>query len=149
MKHIISIISVFFLLAFFNACDSSEDISYKMDHEVPSYKLLTDSLLVQQGQNVEIKVEISDDAGLSTIVFSYDVWSVRESFSLMEENYPKSYTFAITITIPDDAEKEWIEEVIRNDGSTVRIPQQYHKLNIEASDVNLNVRNIPVYIKVQ
>jgi hypothetical protein len=135
-------------MAFF-ACESAEDISNGMDHEVPSYKVLTDSLLVQAGQNVEIKVEIADNAGLSKVVFSYDNWLIRESFDLLEEKYPMSYTFTTVVAIPDDAAQVWEEDEVLNDGTTIKIRQQYHSLNLEVTDINMNVRNVPVYIRVE
>jgi len=131
------------------ACESSEDISNKLDHEVPSYKVLTDSLLVRRGQKADIRVEVSDNAGLNKLVFSYSNWSLRESVSLSDQNYPKTYTFTTTITVPDDALTEWSEDKILNNGTTVKITQHFHKLNLEASDINMNVRNIPVYLQVQ
>jgi hypothetical protein len=149
MKKIVSIIFVFSAVVFFYACESSEDISNKMDHEVPSYKVLTDSLHVHPGQTVEIKVDVSDNAGLEKLVFSYSSWSLRESVSLTDQNYPKTYTFTTTVTIPNDALTEWTEDKILNDGTTVKVTQHYHQLNLEATDINMNVRNIPVYLQVQ
>ena len=146
MKRLVFII---FLGVFFYACESAYDISMKSDHEVPSYKVLTDSLLVQPGQNIEIKVEVSDNKGLSTLVFAYDNWNIQESISLIDFGYPKTYLFTSTITIPVDAAKEWVEDLERNDGSVIKITQRYHKLSLEATDINLNVRNIPIYVKVQ
>ena len=149
MKNIVSIILGSFILMFFYACESSEDISNKLDHEVPSYKVLTDSLLVHRGQTVDIQVEVSDNAGLAKLVLSYSNWSLRESVSLSDQNYPKTYTFATSVIIPDDALTEWSENKILNDGTTVKITQHYHQLNLEATDMNMNVRNIPIYLQVQ
>jgi hypothetical protein len=133
----------------FYACETAEDISLGMDHEVPSYQVLTDSLVVHPGQTVEIKVNVTDNAGLSKLVFAYGNWLLRESVTLDELNYPLSYSFTTSLTIPEDAEKEWEEDFVQNNGATLKIVQQYHKLILEATDVNKNVRNIPVYIKVE
>ena len=148
MKHSLIMIICSFLLVFY-ACETAEDISAKMDHEVPSYKVLTDSLIVHAGQIVNIKVEVSDNVGLDKLVFSYGKWLLRESVSLKELNCPKSYLFETTLIIPEDAVKEWDEEVITNTGTSYKITQHYHKLNLEATDKNMNVRNIPIYIKVE
>jgi len=148
MRHIVSVMVVCFL-AFFFACESSEDISRKMDHEVPSYKVLTDSLTVAPGQQIEIKVEISDNAGLSKLLLTYGNWGIQEVLSLADLNYPKTYLFTTKVSVPNDAAKEWVEDFIRNDGYVLKINQKYHKLNLEATDINMNVRNIPVYIRVQ
>ena len=134
-------------LATFVACETSEDISFGLDHEVPSYRVLTDSLQVKKGQTVTIKVEVSDNAGLSKVVFSYGDWVIREAIMLDEK--PKSYTFETSILIPDDAATEWQEGIILNNGSKQTITQHYHKLLLEATDINMNVRNIPIYIKVE
>ena len=151
MKSLKFKILVFVLAGFLYSCDSAYDISMKFDHEVPSYKLLTDSLIVSPGQNVAIKVEVSDNEGLAELVFSYGEWNIMESLSdaLRELSFPKSFTFETSIIIPDDARKEWIEDLERNDGSIIKIVQNYHKLNLAATDINLNVRNIPIFIRVQ
>jgi hypothetical protein len=133
----------------FYACETAEDISNDMDHEVPSSVVLTDSLLVQAGQTVEIKIDVSDNAGLNKLVFSYGNWRLRESVSLEELNHPKTYRFETRLTIPEEAEKEWTEEAIMNTGDVYTVTQRYHKLNLEATDVNMNVRNIPLYIRVE
>ena len=148
MRHIVLVI-VFCSLAFFYACESSEEISRKMDHEVPSYKVLTDSLIVSRGQEVEIKVEVSDNAGLARMMLTYGNWGVQEVVTLAELNYPKTYLFVTKVRIPDDAAKEWIEDFMQNDGYVYKITQKYHKLKLEATDINMNVRNIPIYLKVQ
>ncbi|MDR0541239.1 MAG: hypothetical protein LBH19_03390 [Dysgonamonadaceae bacterium] len=131
------------------ACENAEDISNKMDHEVPYCKVLTDSLAVLAGQSASIQVEVSDNAGLDKMVLSYGNWMLRESISLKELNNPKSYRFETTVKVPEDAAKEWMEEVIMNTGASYTITQYYHKLVLEATDINMNVRNIPVYIKVE
>jgi len=132
----------------FYACQTSEDISFALDHETPSCRVLTDSLQVQAGQTVEIKVEVSDNSGLNKVVFSYGDWIIRESISLADVDFPQNYTFQTSIVIPADAAKEWQEEVILNDGSKKTITQHYHKLLLQATDVNMNTRNIPVYVQV-
>jgi hypothetical protein len=149
MRKIVSLLLSFFLLMFFYACESSEDISNKLDHEVPSCKVLTDSLSVSPGQTVAIQVEVSDNAGLDKLVFSYSNWSLRESVSLNDQNYPKAYTFSTNVTIPDDALTEWNEDLILNDGTSIKIIQHYHKLNLEVTDINMNVRNAPVHLRVR
>ena len=111
-KLLIVIITAFMVV--FHACETSEEISMGFDHEVPTYKVLTDSLLVQAGQTVELKVEVTDNAGLKKLVFSYGNWFLFESITLDESGNPKSYVFETSITVPDDAEKQW-NEVIRND----------------------------------
>jgi hypothetical protein len=149
MKSKSTIVLFLFSLVLFAACESSEDLSYGKDHEVPSYQVLTDSLIVNPGETVTVKVAVTDNAGLNKVVFSYGNWLLRESISLQELNYPTAYSFETTITIPEDAEKEWEEELIENTGVTTKIIQQYHQLSLEATDIHMNVRNIPIYIKVK
>jgi hypothetical protein len=142
----LSLIILFSLV--FCACETAEDISAGMDHETPSGTPVMDSLRVFPGQTLDIQIIVTDNAGLSKLVFSYGEWMIRESISLAELNYPHSYTFEITITIPEDALAEWEEEVILNNGSKKTIVQQYHKLLLEATDRNMNVKDIPVHIHV-
>ncbi|MDD3078801.1 MAG: hypothetical protein PHH37_06825 [Paludibacter sp.] len=140
---------IFLLSAFmFIACgDSAEETSFSLDHKVPSYEVLTDSLLVNQSDSVEIKVKVSDESGLYRLVFAYDDWLLNETVYL--DNSPKEYLYEIKIGIPEDAETEWKESVTKNDGSTEAITQHYHKLLLTATDACLNVRVIPIYIRVQ
>ncbi|MDR2086538.1 MAG: hypothetical protein LBP72_05125 [Dysgonamonadaceae bacterium] len=140
-------LSLIFSLAF-SACETAENISFGMDHETPSGMAVTDSLQVHPGQTVDIKIAVSDNAGLSKVVFSYGEWMIRESVSLAELNYPQSYTFETSIVIPEDAITAWEEDVILNDGSKKTIVQHYHQLLLEATDRNMNVKDIPVYIRV-
>lgn len=142
-------IMILLFLLIMSACESSEEISRNLDHEVPSYKVLTDSLQLQPDQQVEVKVEISDNAGIKQIVFSYNEWLVREYISLVDKDCPKTYTFETSIVVPGDAVKEWEEEMILNDGSVKTVTQKYHKLTLEATDINMNVRSIPIYIHVK
>ncbi|MDR0546960.1 MAG: hypothetical protein LBG77_05190 [Dysgonamonadaceae bacterium] len=128
----------------FYACETSEDISLGMDHEVPSYYVLTDTLYSRAGQTVDIKIDVSDNAGLNKLVFSYGEWLLRESVTLADK--PKNYTFEISVFVPEDAKTEWQEEVILNDGSKKTVTQNYHKLLLEATDISMNVRKIPFYI---
>jgi hypothetical protein len=144
MKKIFLIIITF--IAFY-ACETSENISFDLDHEVPSYSVLTDSLEVEKGQTVLLKVVVSDNAGIGKVVFSYGEWQIRESITL--DDTPKSYTYETSVTIPVDAATEWQEELILNDGSKQTVTQHYHKLLLEATDINMNVRNIPIYIKIK
>lgn len=135
------------IVVFLSSCgETAEEISAGMDHEVPSYKVLTDSLVVSPLQEVQLKVEISDNAGLSRIVFSYGNWGLNSAINI--EGSPKTHLFETTVTIPQDAAKEWVESVTENDGTIVQKSQTYHKLVLTATDINMNVKAIPIYIKV-
>ncbi|MDR2805185.1 MAG: hypothetical protein LBB85_06005 [Dysgonamonadaceae bacterium] len=147
MKRLYLLNIVFLLI--FQACETAEDISFGMDHETPTGRAITDSLSLLPGQTCDIRVIVEDNAGLSQVIFSYGDWMIRESVSLAEINYPQSYTFETSIAIPEDALAEWQEELILNDGSKTTITQRYHKLLLEATDKNMNVKNIPVYIHVE
>lgn len=127
--------------------ESAEDISFGYDHEPPKYTVLTDSLAVTPLQQVPLKVEITDNEGLRKLSFSYGDWSIVKAVTI--EGSPKSYVFQDTITVPADAIREWTESVTLNTGGTMTVSQTYHKLTIEATDVNMNVRTIPIYIKVE
>lgn len=134
-------------LCLWTACgESSEDVSFGLDHEVPQYSVLTDSLQVSPLQEVVVKVNISDNEGLKKLVFEYGSWNINEAINLPD--FPKSYSFEWTITVPADAEKEWDEQLQQNDGSIISVRQTYHTLTITATDINMNVKKIPIYIRV-
>jgi hypothetical protein len=136
------------LVGFISACgESSEDISSKYDHEPPKYQVANDSTLAEPLQEVSVKVEITDNAGLKRLVFSYSDWTVSQAVDL--DDAPKSYTFETTVVVPANAAKTWTKQVIRNDGTTTTVQETYHKLVVTATDINMNVRAIPVYIKIK
>lgn len=134
----------------FSSCgDNADDYSFSLDHKIPAYTIYNDSIEVNAGQSFDVKVDLSDEAGLSKISFSYSSWGISENFLLAEEGNPKSYTFSRTITVPADAQTEWEETVVRNDGSTYVKKEQYHKLILKATDVNLNEVTVLVRVKVK
>ncbi len=138
---------LFILATLFYACgDSAEDVSFGYDYKVPKYEVLTDSLIVEPLQTIEIKVRISDNEGLNKYVFSYGDWAVSKAEEL---NGMKEYLFEMSITIPADAKKEWEDTFTEKDGTVRSIVQTYHKLIMLVTDVNMNVTNVPVYIKVK
>jgi len=95
---------LFILATLFYACgDSAEDVSFGYDHEVPQYEVLTDSLIVEPLQTIEVKVRIADNEGLNKYVFSYGDWAVSKAEEL---NGAKEYMFEMSITILADAKKE-------------------------------------------
>lgn len=147
MKKIKYVILLTISIFLASCIESAEDRSLSLDHKVPSYKVLTDSLLVNKSDSVEIKVKVSDESGLSQVLFSYGDWLINEKINLALS--PKEYLFQTKIKIPADAETEWQETITANDGTSKTITQHYHKLQLYATDVFLNVRIIPVYIRVQ
>jgi len=148
MKQILyTLLFALLSLSFFSCGESAEEISLAYDHEVPKYHVVTDSLLVVPLQEIDLKVEISDNEGLKKIVLTYGNWGINK-VSDLEEN-PKNYTFETRITIPENAEKEWKEQITKNDGTIISVEETYHKLIITATDINMNVRNIPVYLRIQ
>lgn len=147
MKKRIIYTLVVSMVVFLAACgETAEEISNGMDHQVPGYTVLTDSLVVSPLQEVQLEVEVTDNAGLKRLVFSYGNWAISEAINI--DGSPKKHVFNATITIPQDAAKEWVESVTQNDGTVVEVDQTYHKLTLTATDVNQNVKVIPIYIKV-
>lgn len=147
MKKKIIYTLVVSIVALLSACgETAEDISYGMDHETPSYKVLNDSAVVSPLQEVQLEIEVSDNAGLKKVIFAYGDWNLNEVIEL--DGSPATYVYKKTITIPADAAKEWVESVKENDGTIVEIDQTYHKLTLTATDINMNVKIIPIYIKV-
>lgn len=136
-------------IVLYSCGDNAEETSFSYDHQVPAYKVITDSLLVSKGEVVNLKVEVKDNAGLQKLIFSYGDWGVSENIDLKDSSYPKEYTFETSITIPEDSKTEWTETVVMNDGYTYTRTQQYHKLTLLATDINMNPVTIPIYIKVK
>lgn len=152
MKKVnIIITSVVLLLLFvMESCETSNDISFGLDHAVPSYEVLTDSMVVSPLDEVQLKIRIADESGLLKLKFSYSAWAIEENIELKENGFPLEYVFERTIVVPADAKKQWDETIYLNDGSSQVIKQQYHRLIISATDTKQNTRDvIPVYIKVQ
>lgn len=149
MKHTFLYLTILFVatISLASCGQSAEDISYGFDHEVPQYKVLTDSLVVDPLQGVTLIVEVSDNVGLKRLEFSYSDWKLMEAHNISDS--PRKLTFETSIHIPIDAEKVWQEKVTQNDGTIVTITQTYHRLTLLATDVNQNVRRIPIYIKVR
>ncbi|GBU06805.1 hypothetical protein AwDysgo_01360 [Bacteroidales bacterium] len=148
MNKLKIIVATFFAVLCFVACESSEDISNGMDHSVPIYKVLTDSLIVNELEEIEIKVEVEDEGALAKLEFFYADWNLRQLVDLRSQGAPKSYIFAVIIKIPEGAKKQWIEDVVANDGTIYKRQQSYHRLQLLATDMSQNVRTIPIYIKV-
>lgn len=147
MKYIYNILLMCAMTVFCYSCESADDISKESDHEVPQYEVLTDYLEVPRGQSVTLKVNVSDNEGLSQMVFSYGSWAISEKIYV--ENNAKSYSFERTIEVPADAAIEWNESLIENDGTEVPFIQKYHKLTLTVTDINMNVRVIPIHISVK
>lgn len=147
-KNLILIIGQLILTFAFIGCESAEEISRSFDLEVPTCKVEKDSSIVTAGSTVDLKVQVTDNAGLSKLEFSYDPWAVSESVNLADLGSPKSYLYQVTVKVPTTALTSWSETVYRNDGSSYVITQFYHKLTLKAYDVNGNLRTSYTYIKV-
>jgi len=147
-KNLIRIIGQLMLIFAFVGCESAEEISRSFDLEVPACKVENDSLAVVAGSMVDLKIQLSDNVGLSKLELAYDAWSVSESLSLEDKANPTSYLYQVSVKVPTTALKSWSETVYRNDGSSYVTTQVYHKLTLKAYDVNGNLRTAYVYIKV-
>ena len=187
MKHIINIAIVVFALGM-ASCESSEDTSNGLDHQVPDCKKLTisangqtkviddniSSLLLwglvpqtnlekitlptvtaTKGSTVYISVVISDNVALKTAEISYSNWLFSKYINFTNPGgdiplKPKSYTFTAQVVVPGNAvTTPWLENYYFSDGSTMKITQSYHKIVLTVVDVNMNVRIIPVFVKVE
>jgi len=187
MKHIINIAILVFALGM-ASCESSEEISNALDHQVPDCKSLTltangqtkviddniSSLLLwgvvpqtnlekitlptvtaSKGSTVDISVVISDNVALKTAELSYPNWLFSKyiNFTNPEGDIPlkpKDYTFTAKVAVPDNAvTTPWLESYYFSDGSTMKITQSYHKLVLTVTDVEMNVRIMPIFVKVE
>lgn len=170
------------------SCETAEEISNGLDHQVPDCKALTLSangqsvtindsisslllwgvvpqtnlqiitlptLTVSKGDSINISVVISDNVALKTVDLAYTDWLFDKyiNFSNPSGNIPKtpkSYTFTSKVGVPVNAvTTAWLEDYYFNDGSSMKITQTYHKLTLTVVDVNMNVRIIPIFVKVQ
>jgi hypothetical protein len=138
---------IFFPFIYIACGDNADEISFGYDREVPQVVLLADSLEVAPLQEVTLKAELSDNAGLSKLVFTYGNWAIAEAVELKDN--PKTCAFERTLTIPADAEKEWSDFVTLNTGETKPVTETYHKLALTVTDINMNLRTVYIYIKVK
>jgi len=187
MKHLLNIAILIIALGM-ASCESADDTSNQLDHQVPDCKSLTltangqtkviddniSSLLLwgvvpqtnlekitlptvtaAKGSTLDISVLISDDVAIKTAEISYPNWLFSKyiNFENPEENIPlepKSYTFTAQVVVPADAvSTPWLENYYYNDGSSIKITQSYHKIVLTVTDINMNVRIIPVFVKVE
>ena len=156
-KFLKNIIIAFFPCLLLVSCDSAEQISNGFDHEVPKCIIKNDSITASRGEKIEIEIEVSDNIALNKMELSYGEWSLSNVIKLDNET-TKKYTYTYELEIPQDAkavtlvdgkEVGWQEVVYRNDGSSYYINQLYHKISFNATDVNLNVRNTTIYLKIK
>jgi len=187
MKKIIHIATL--LIAFgLVSCETADQISNGLDHQVPEGKALTLSangqtkvindnisslllwgvvpqtnletislptLTVSKGDSISISVVISDNVALKTADLAISDWLFDKyiNFSNPEGNIPKtpqSYTFTAKVGVPLNAvTTPWLEDYYFNDGSSMKITQSYHKLTLTVTDINMNQRIIPIFVKVQ
>jgi hypothetical protein len=187
MKHLINIAILVFTLGM-ASCESADDTSNQLDHQVPDCKSLTltangqtkviddniSSLLLwglvpktnlekitlptvtaAKGSTINISVVISDDVALKTAEISYPNWLFSKYINFTNPEgeiplKPKSYTFTVQLVVPDNAvTTPWLESYYYNDGSSIKITQSYHKIVLTVVDINMNVRIIPVFVKVE
>jgi len=188
MKRIINVAAVFAFALAMVSCETSEDISNELDHQVPDCKTLTISangqtkviddnvsglllwgvvpktnlevialptVTASKGSTIDISVVISDNVALKTAEISYPNWLFAKyiNFTNPEGDIPlkpKSYTFTAQAVVPDNAvTTPWLESYYFNDGSSMKITQSYHKIVLTVVDVNMNVRIIPIFVKVE
>ncbi|TSA37634.1 MAG: hypothetical protein D4R64_05425 [Porphyromonadaceae bacterium] len=131
------------------ACESTEDVLNSIDHTVPSVQFNPDTLEVTAGENVTLNAVVEDESGLQRIEFTYGDWRINEIIDLSDDSNTVTYPFSLDIKVPADALKEWEENSYFNDGSSIKIIQQYHKLALSAWDKNKNLNTSYCYVKVK
>ena len=136
------------ILLVLSSCETTEDILNSIDHEVPSINFDQDSLVVNAGESVSISATIEDESGIERLEFSYGDWRINEITDLSDQTSTEIYEFTTEVMVPDDAVKEWEEDKYFNDASSIKVIQQYHRLELKAWDKNRNERKGIVYIKV-
>lgn len=182
------IIAVLVLALGMVACETSEDISNGLDHQVPDCKTLTltangetkviddnvfplllwgvvpqtnlevislPTVTASKGSAIDISIEINDNVALKTAEISYPNWLFSKYINFANPTgdiplKPKNYTFTAQVVVPQNAvTTPWLENYYFNDGSSMKITQSYHKIVLTVTDVNMNVRIIPIFVKVE
>ena len=182
------IIAVLVLAFGIVSCETSEDISNGLDHQVPDCKTLTltangetkviddnvfplllwgvvpqtnlevitlPTVTASKGSAIDISVVISDNVALKTAEISYPNWLFSKYINFANPVgdiplKPKSYTFTAQVVVPENAvTTPWLENYYFNDGSSMKITQSYHKIVLTVTDVNMNVRIIPIFVKIK
>jgi hypothetical protein len=131
------------------ACESTDDVLKKIDHTVPSVLFTPDTLEVAAGDKVTLNALVEDESGIQRIEFTYGDWRINKIIDLSSETGKASYPFSLEITVPADAKKSWEEISSFNDGSSIKINQQYHRLALSAWDKNRNLRKSYVFVRVK
>lgn len=113
------------------------------------------TITAAKGSAIDISVVISDNVALKTAEISYPNWLFSKyiNFTNPEGDIPlkpQSYTFTAQVVVPEDAvTTPWLENYYFNDGSSMKITQSYHKIVLTVTDINMNVRIIPIFVKVE
>jgi hypothetical protein len=113
------------------------------------------TITASKGSTIDLSVVISDDVALKTAELGYSAWLVSKyiNFANPEGDIPltpKSYTFTAQVVVPANAvTAPWIESYYFNDGSSMKITQPYHKMELTVIDINMNERTIPIFVKVE
>ena len=131
------------------ACESTDEVLNKIDHTVPSVQFSPDTIEVAANENLTINAVIEDESGIQRIEFTYGDWRINKIVDLSNESNTVTYPFLITVQVPPDAVKEWQEDHYFNDGSSIKVIQQYHKLTLNAWDKNRNLNKSFLYVKVK
>lgn len=145
----ILLIPVVLAFLIFSACESTDDILEGIDHEVPDIMFVKDSVEVNAGESLSVEALVEDESGIERIEFSYGSWRINEIIDLSEDPITESFTFSTEITVPEDAIKQWEEDLYFNDASSIKINQQYHRLALSAWDKNRNLMKASLYVKVK
>lgn len=118
-------------------------------------KITLPTVTAAKGSTLGISVFISDNVAIKTAEFSYPNWLFSKyiNFTNPEGDIPlkpQSYNFTAQVVVPADAVSiPWLENYYYNDGSSIKITQSYHKIVLTVVDINMNVRIIPIFVKVE
>jgi hypothetical protein len=145
----LTFIALALAVCLFQACESTEDVLNNIDHTVPSVMFNPDTLEVVAGATATINAVAEDGSGIQRIEFTYGDWIINKIVDLTAEPTTVSYSFSTEITVPAEALKEWQEDKYFNDGTSIKVTQQYHKLALSCWDKNRNLKKEFVFIKVR
>jgi len=113
------------------------------------------TISVSKGDTFNIHVAISDNASLSSLTLVNSTWMFSKYINFKNPEVgipltPKAFTLNVDVPVPATAvSTSWLENYYFNDGSYMKISTTYHKLELTVTDVNMNKRIVPIFVKVQ
>jgi len=139
----------------FVSCEN--DLLKGFDITSPQAVVPVDTFEVNRGTVVTLRATLTDESGIASYNLSYasfeatglQGWEIDASANLQDLGYPKSYEFSADVLVPELVMMSWEENYQKNDGTSFKIIQTYHKLALTFYDTHRNKNTVYFYIKVK